>query len=396
MAQRWIMHADVDAFFAAVEQRDHPELRGKPVVVGGRVERGVVSAASYEARKYGIRSGMPIAQAKHLCPDGVFLCGDYRKYQQESERILGILQEYSPAVEPLSVDEAYLDVTGSERWKGSVVALAQEIKQRVRQERGLTLSIGIGSSKLIAKMATDFGKPDGLILVPPGCERAFLAPLPVGTLWGVGPHTEARLAAHGIHTVGQLAAYARDTLQRELGEWGVQLHLLANGEDKRLVEPVRTVKSVSNEATFPEDVTDVREIRRYLLALAEEVGTRLRSKRLQGRTVVLKLRYGDFTTITRQITLPKPTDATLVIYHQANALLAGCVSPGQPYRLVGVGVHELICEETWQLGLWQDREARLGQLDRVLDAIRAHFGERAILRAPLLSAPLAQVAGVFG
>lgn len=384
MAPRWVIHADLDAFFAAVEQRDNPELRGKPVMVGGAGGRGVVTAASYEARAFGVHAAMPGARARRLCPHGFFVRGSYRKYQAESACVMGILREYSPMVESISIDEAFLDATGLERWKGGPVATAKEIRGRVRKECGLTISIGIASSKLVAKMATNAGKPDGLVVVPQGEERAFLAPLPIGALWGVGPQIEGRLRAFGIRTVGQLAAYSRDALEREFGAWGVHAHHLANGRDSHAVSGRRTAKSVSNESTFPHTVYDVATLLDMVMALSEEVGRRLRAKRLTSRTVSLRLRSADFQTLSRQTTLVRPSDATDVIYTEAKRLLLGIRLNAGGYRLVGVGVHDTHPAAGGQLPLWQEPEDRLSRRDRAVDAIRGKFGMHAVVRAPLI------------
>ena len=387
MAPRWIIHADLDAFFAAVEQRDSPELRGKPVMVGGAGGRGVVTAASYEARQFGVHAAMPGARARRLCPHGVFVRGNFRKYQAESARVMRILRAYSPTVEAISIDEAFLDATGLERWKGGPVAVAHEIRARVRVECGLAISIGIANTKLVAKMATNTGKPDGLVVVPQGGERQFLAPLPIGDLWGVGPQTEARLRAYGIGTIGQLAAYSREALHRAFGAWGLYAHHLANGRDARRVTPGRSVKSVSNESTFPRTVYDAATLCRALLALAEDVGRRLRAKGRRGRTVSLKLRAADFTTLTRQTTLARPTDATDVIYTAAKSLLLKIRLNSQGYRLVGAGVHDLVPAKSGQLPLWTEPEDRLSRRDQAVDAIRHKFGKAAVVRGSLVAHP---------
>ena len=385
MAPRWIIHADLDAFFAAVEQRDNPALRGKPVMVGGAGGRGVVTAASYEARAYGVHAAMPGARARRLCPHGIFVRGSYRKYQAESARVMGILADYSPTVETLSIDEAFVDATGLERWKGGPVPVAREIRDRVQRECGLTISVGIASSKLVAKMATNTGKPDGLVVVPHGQEQAFLAPLPIGALWGVGPQMGERLHAYGIRTIGQLAAYSSDALERAFGQWGVQVHRLANGRDRRPVSPGRSIKSVSNESTFPHTVYDRITLLHKLMALAEEVGRRLRKQGQRGRTVALKLRAADFATQSRQATLVNATDATDVIYAAVKRLLMSVHPNAAGYRLVGVGVHDLAPAVGGQLPLWRETADRLSQRDQAVDAIRDKFGRHAMVRAPLVA-----------
>ena len=385
MAPRWIIHADLDAFFAAVEQRDNPALRGKPVMVGVAGGRGVVTAASYEARAFGVHAAMPGAQARRLCPQGIFVKGSYGKYQAESARVMAILRDFSPTVEALSIDEAFLDATGLERWKGGPVPAAREIRERVRDECGLTISVGIASSKYVAKMATNTGKPDGLVVVPQGEERAFLAPLPIGALWGVGPQMGERLRAYGILTIGQLAAYSCEALQRAFGAWGLYAHQLANGNDRRAVVTKRVIKSVSNESTFPHTVFERETLLHMLMALSEQVGKRLRSKGFRGRTIALKLRSANFATISRQTTLVRPTDATDVIYAEAKRLLMSIQLNADGYRLVGVGVHDLIPAKGGQLALWLEPEDRLSQRDRAVDTIREKFGMQAVMRAPLVT-----------
>ena len=384
MAPRWIIHADLDAFFAAVEQRDNPALRGKPVMVGGAGGRGVVTAASYEARAYGVHAAMPGARARRLCPHGVFVRGSYRKYQAESARVMAILKEFSPTVEALSIDEAFVDATGLERWKGGPVPAAKEIRERVRVECGLTISIGIASSKCVAKIATNTGKPDGLVLVPQGQEREFLAPLPIGALWGVGPQLGARLQVYGIRTIGHLAAYSPEALQRAFGAWGAYAHRLASGLDPRRVAPERTIKSVSNESTFPHTVYARETLQDMLMTLSEQVGKRLRAKGMRGRQIALRLRSADFDTLSRQMTLVSPTDATDVIYAEAKRLLQGIKLGAGGYRLIGVGVHDLLPVNEGQMALWMEPYDRLSRRDRAVDAIRGKFGTHALLRAPLI------------
>lgn len=395
MNPRWIIHADLDAFFAAVEQRDNPALRGKPVMVGGAGGRGVVTAASYEARAYGVHAAMPGARARRLCPQGIFVRGSYRKYQAESARVMGILSDYSPTVQSLSIDEAFLDASGLERWKGGPRPVAEEIRQRVRQECGLTISIGIASSKLVAKMATNTGKPDGLVLVPQGGEQAFLAPLPIGALYGVGPQMAGQLRAHGIRSVGHLAAYSPEALQRAFGVWGLQAHHWANGRDSRQVGPRRDVKSVSNESTFPHTVYAHETLLNMLMTLAEQVGKRLRAKGMRGRKVALRLRSADFATLSRQMTLSRPTDATDVIYTEAKQLLAGIKLTRGGYRLIGVGVHDLVPAGEGQLPLWPEPEERLSRRDHAIDAIRGKFGMRSLVRASLVDPAEPWVARAF-
>jgi DNA polymerase-4 len=337
-----ILHADLDAFFAAVEQRDRPELRGRPVLVGGAPEeRGVVAAASYEARRYGARSAMPMRTALRLCPPGtVRLPPRFDRYREVSRRVMTIFRARTPLVEPLSLDEAYLDLTEPLSRPGAPdpERAARALKAEVRTAVGLTVSIGVATSKSVAKIASDLRKPDGLVVVPPGTERAFLAPLPVGRLWGVGPKVEDRLRQAGVHTIGDLATLERRWLERQFGKWGGLLHDLANGIDHRPVTPERAIKSVGRETTFPHDVSDPAVLHATLRRLAEQVAERLHRHGLRGRTVTLKLRSYDFRTLTRQTSLSLPTDRAEEIAAVAERLLATELAPGGRYRLVGVTV----------------------------------------------------------
>lgn len=337
-----ILHADLDAFFAAVEQLDHPELRGRPVLVGGAPEeRGVVAAASYEARRYGARSAMPMRTALRLCPPGtVRLSPRFERYREVSRRVMAIFRARTPLVEPLSLDEAYLDLTEplAQSAGADPERMARVLKVEVRAAVGLTISIGVATSKSVAKIASDLRKPDGLVVVPPGAERAFLVPLPVGRLWGVGPKVENRLRQAGVHTIGDLAVLQRRWLERTFGKWGAVLHDLANGIDHRPVTPQRVVKSVGRETTFLYDVGDPAALRATIHRLAEQVAERLQRHGLRGRTVTLKLRSHDFRTLTRQASLPLPTDRADEIAAVAERLLAGELEPGSRYRLVGVSV----------------------------------------------------------
>lgn len=336
---RRIIHADLDAFFAAVEQLDRPELRGRPVVVGGPLEgRGVVAAASYEVRRFGVHSAMPMRTALRLCPQAVRVAPRFQRYAEVSRLVMGIFREFTPLVEQVSFDEAFLDV--SERPEPSE-QLARDLKQQVRERVGLTVSVGVASSKSVAKIASDFQKPDGLTLVPPGGEREFLAPLPVQRLWGVGPKTAQRLARDGITTIGDLAARSEQWAVRRYGQRGRELLNLARGIDDRPVVVERETKSVSSETTFPGDLEDPEELRIALRCQAERTAERLRRVGLRGKTVRLKLRLADFTTFTRQTTLSHPTDDIEVIFGEAARLLDREVSRGRRFRLLGVGVSSL-------------------------------------------------------
>ena len=334
-----ILHADLDAFYAAVEQRDDPRLRGKPVVVGGRAEgRGVVAAASYEARRYGIRSAMPMRTALQRCPQAVRVEPRFDRYGQVSRQVMAIFKEITPLVEPLSLDEAYLDVSEAVSGGQSPASIAAELKERVRSELGLTISVGVATSKSVAKIASDMDKPDGLTVVPPGSERGFLAPLTVDKLWGIGPKTAARLAQDGVRTIGDLASRPGDWLDGRFGKMGPQLRRLALGEDDSPVVVHRERKSVSAETTLARDTGDPEALLELVDRLSQRVARHLSGTGLRGRTVRVKLRLADFTTFTRQATLTEPEESAEVIYATAATLLRRELLPGRMFRLVGVGV----------------------------------------------------------
>jgi DNA polymerase-4 len=386
-----ILHVDLDAFFAAVEQRDRPELRGRPVIVGGDPRaRGVVSAASYEARAFGVRSAMPLRTAAALCPDGVFLPVDGAKYRRESRRVMEILGRFTPLLEQVSIDEAFLDVAGSEALFGSPEEIARKIKSAVRSEVGLTASVGVATTKLVAKVASDLRKPDGLVVVAPGGEAAFLAPLPIGRLWGVGEQTRATLAEQGVRTIGQLAELPVDVLVRRLGAHGAALHERALGIDPSPVTPEVAAKSVSHEHTFDVDTSDPEVIERTLLALSEGVASRLRAGHVRASTVAVKVRDSTFRTVTRQRTLPEPTDLADPIYRTALELARPEIR-GRRIRLLGVGAHGL--GEPAQLGLFATEDPRRRAAVEAQDAIRRKYGSRALTRARLVGDDLAEPGG---
>ena len=383
MIGRRILHADLDAFFASVEQRDQPGLQGKPVIVGGHLyERGVVSAASYEARSYGVRSGMPLGMAHHLCPRGIFLPADFTKYREVSEQVLQILRSFSPLVEPVSLDEAFLDVTGCELLFGDAVEMARSIRRRVREQCGLAISVGVASNKAVAKIACSLGKPEGLVVVPSGWEKAFLEPLPIGKLWGVGPKTEERLRRLRATTIGQFAAWPAEEAARLLGETGRWLHQLANGVDLRPVVPWTPPKSVGHEITFPQDVLDFLAVKKQLLGIADVVGSRLRAEGFRGRIITLKVRYPDFLTITRRKTLPIRTASSQAIYEAALELFQ--LDMGCSWRLVGIYVSGFDSSQGEQLPFSALSYLRVEAVERVVDDIRHRLGEHAIMRAALL------------
>jgi DNA polymerase-4 len=383
---RAIIHLDMDAFYAAVEVLDDPELQGKPVIVGGSKERGVVSSASYEARKFGVHSAQPIATAARLCPQGVFLPVRMWRYQEISQQIFKIFQRFSPLVEPLSLDEAFLDVTGSTRLFGTPEEIATKIKEQVVEETGLTVSAGVAPSKFVAKIASDMQKPDGLTIVPEGKVEEFLEPLPIEKLWGVGKATRKILAHLGVRTIGDLGLLSSKLLVRKLGKQGLHLYLLAKGVDEREVEPEREVKSVGHEDTYPIDISDLKEARKQLLSLATRVAKRLRGYGLVGKTVTLKVKYYDFVQITRSITLGEPTDDNRKIFQTCCDLLEKTEVGRRPVRLLGISLSQLSdSDETKQLALFAVEESdRRRRLNKALDTISEKFGDEAIVPGTLL------------
>jgi DNA polymerase-4 len=379
---RTVVHVDMDAFYASVEQRDRPALRGRPVIVGGRPgSRGVVAAASYEARRYGVHSAMPIARARRLCPDAVFLPADHDKYAAVSGRIMAVLGELTPLVETLSIDEAFLDVTASRALFGDGARIAAEIKRRVREAVDLTASVGVATSKFVAKVASDLGKPDGLVVVPPGGEAAFLAPLPVSRLWGVGRVGAAELEGLGIRTIGQLARMSPARLAARLGPAATLLCALARGEDDRPVEPWSPPKSMGAEETFARDVADPERLRRTLRAQAERVARELRAGGYAAATVTLKLRFADFTTLTRAHS-GEPVQDGLALYRRAAALLER-LPLRQPVRLIGLSASGLGSAGRGQLSLLDPAAPRRERLARALDRLAERFGDEAVRPASL-------------
>jgi len=352
-AARRILHCDMDCFYAAVHMRDDPSLAGKPVVIGGAAEsRGVVAAASYEARHFGIHSAMPSSRARRLCPQAIFIPPDFSRYRRESETIFAIYREITPLVETLSLDEAYLDVTDCLAPWGSATAIAREIRRRVREERGLTVSVGVGPNRLVAKIASDFDKPDGLTVVPPRKVQAFLDPLPVRRLHGVGPATEKALAEMRIATVAELRAAPAAALVERFGRYGKTLHEFARGVDERPIEPHRERKSLSTENTYAVDLSDADEIGAEVERMGHEVAATLARFALAACTVTLKLRYSDFTTLTRSRTLPYPVADGPTIALCARELLAKTDAGSRPVRLLGVGASNLMAGALAQLPLF--------------------------------------------
>ncbi len=370
---RCIFHIDLDAFFVSVEQSLRPELQGRPVVVGGRPDRrGVVASASYEARKFGIKAGMPLSRAYQLCPKAIFIEGNFPRYRDASEKFMTILAGYSPSLEPVGLDEAYMDITGCDS-HGTPCQLAERIRREIKTKLKLTASIGIASCKVVAKIASDIAKPDGVVEVAPGAEKEFLAPLPVNSLPGVGRKTEAVLKSLGITTIGQLAALPLPVLKARLGSSGVVLHNYANGIDTRRVELPGEAKSISRETTLARDTLDQPLLKALLRYLCEQVGAELRSQDGQARRVTLKLRYADFDTVTRSSTSPEATSSDDVIFSRAEVLLHKALSQRRELvHLIGVEVSALTYGK--QLRLFESSPRRLEYLDRAVDRIRKKYG----------------------
>ncbi len=379
-----ILHVDMDAFYASVEQRDRPELKGRPVIVGGTPEgRGVVSAASYEARRFGIHSAMPAATAVRLCPHGVFLRPRISHYAEVSRQIHEVFDRFTPLVEPLALDEAFLDVRGSVGLFGSPIEIARKIKDTIVRELGLVASVGVAPNKFLAKVASDLEKPDGFVVVEKGTEQDFLDPLPVGRLWGVGRVSGRAFEQLGIRTIGQLARMPQETLASRFGSVGEHLWQLAHGLDDRPVVPEHQAKSISHETTFERNVDDREILRAWLLDLTDQVSRRVRRHGIRGRTVQLKVRFADFRTITRSQSLPEPTDVTEELWKAAGRLFdLRLPTPLPPVRLLGMGVSglERSGEEQGLLFDGEERE-RQRRLDGVTDRIRERFGADSIGRA---------------
>jgi DNA polymerase-4 len=388
-----ILHVDLDAFYASVEQLADPALRGRPVIVGGLGARGVVAAASYEARTFGVHSAMPMARARRACPEGVFLAPRFDAYGEASTEVMTVLRAVTPLVEPLALDEAFLDVRGARKLRGTGREIAGQVRAEVLATTGLVASVGVATTKLLAKIASDMAKPDGLLVVEPGEELAFLHPLPVERLWGVGPATRARLERFGVRTVGDLAALPEATLVTALGRGhGTHLHALAWNRDERPVEPVRRVKSVGHEETFATDVTERATLQREVLRMSEKVASRLRRTECAARTVQLKVRYADFRTITRSRTLAEATDLAADIGLVAEDLLSKVDLSGG-IRLLGVTAQQLEAADAVQAALPFDspgepadpaRREQLGRVERSVDRVRERYGDAAVVPARLL------------
>jgi DNA polymerase IV len=386
-----ILHVDMDAFFVSVELLERPELRGRPVIVGGTGGRGVVAAASYEARRYGVHSAMPMSRARRLCPRAVVLPPRHERYAVVSAAVIEIFRSVTPLVEPLALDEAFLDVSGARRLLGRPAEIGRLIRERVREQQGITCSVGVASTKFVAKLASTRCKPDGLLVVPADGTVEFLHALPVAALWGVGERTEEQLRGLGLKTVGELARTPVQTLRRELGNAvGGHLHELAWGRDPRAVEPVTPDRSIGAEETFDQDIADPEVIRRELLRLAEKVGERLRASGNTARTVSVKLRRADFSTLTRSRTLREPTDLTRVIYITAVELYAAAGLERVRLRLVGVRVENLgpAGRTSRQLALGEP-ETGWQEAERAIDRVSRRFGRGAVRPATLMPDPRA-------
>jgi DNA polymerase-4 len=373
-----ILHLDMDAFFAAVEQRDHPELRGKPLLIGHDGPRGVVATASYEARPFGCHSAQPMAVAKRLCPQAIILPVRGERYRAVSARMFSILEEFSPLVEPLSIDEAFLDVTGTEGLFGPPEQVARKLRRRIAEDLQLTASVGVAPNKFLAKLASDMNKPDGLMIIRPEDIDRILLPLPVTKIWGVGKATAAGLEQWGIRTIGDLREKPIEWLEQHCGGEAQRFFNLARGIDVRTVTTDREAKSIGHEQTFEVDVGEAQEIRRVLLDQVEQVGQRLRRHGLLARGVSIKIRFGGFQTINRSATLRTPTDSTDELWQAADALFDKW--PFQPVRLIGMTA-ERLCGGEAQMALFADPEReRRRKLDSVADQINERFGKRAIRR----------------
>lgn len=376
----------MDAFFVSVELLERPELIGKPVAVGGRSARSVISSASYEARARGVHSAMSVLQAKQLCPELILLSSTMGKYSAMSRRIMAIFTEFTPLVEPLSVDEAFLDVTGAQRLLGSPREIAFKIHQRILDETGLPCSVGIASTKFVAKLASQRAKPNGVLEIAPEHTLEFLHPLPISAMWGVGRATEEKLRGRGIHTVGDLAEYPLDKLRRAVGEASAhKLHELSHGRDARSVRTDRVEKSISGEETFEHDLTDPTPLMRELLKLSQKVAARMRGKGYMARTVAIKVKFADFKVITRAHTLADPTDSSQRIYETAVMLFEQAKLAGKPVRLIGVRADQLVDAETVTDPLWGDEgDEAWRAIDKTADALRSKFGASAVKPARLI------------
>jgi len=403
LQDRTILHIDMDAFFASVEQRDRPELRGQPVIIGGLAERGVVSTCSYEARRYGVRSAMPTKEAQRLCPHGIYLVPDHSKYSAVSRQIFAIFARYTPLIEGLSLDEAFLDVTGSRRLFGDGITIATRIKREIQQELDLTASVGVSFNKFLAKLASDLDKPDGLVVLTRDNYLARIHPLPITRLWGVGKKSAEQLQRLGLHTIGDVAQMEVERMRSYLGSLADHIYLLAHGRDDRPVSPEREAKSIGQETTFVTDITDRLFLEATLLGQIESVARRLRQSGVEARTITLKLRYAPFRTITRSRTFDQPTALEPILYAAVKDLLRHCeIGDSHAVRLIGVagssfvpaGTRSAPVEQAEQLSLFgtpapaapaaKTTDPKLQDLARTVDQLKDKFGDQIVTRARLL------------
>ena len=393
--RRWIMHVDMDAFFASIEQLDHPEYKGHPVIVGGLSSRGVVATCSYEARKFGVHSAMPISRAKKLCPDGIYVYPRMDRYKEVSHQIFSIMKEFTPHIEPLSIDEAFLEVSGMSTMYSGPKALGRAIKDRVFEETGLIISAGLAPNKFLAKLASDLDKPDGLVVIPYGREKEILAPLPIKRIWGVGPRTEKILKTGGFHLMRHIQALSDESsLIPLVGNQARRIWELANGIDDRPVETDRKIQSIGAEETYEEDLTDGSAIELEFRYFANRLSKRLRKRNLLGHTVSIKVRYDDFTTVSRQKRLDTPSDHEHVFFETAlllwNKLMQDKTSgltfmdPPGPIRLLGLTVSGLDEEVPMQDSLFESpKNETENKLAGVLDSLESKFGETAVMSGAL-------------
>lgn len=374
--RRWIMHVDMDAFFASIEQREHPEWKGQPVIVGGLSGRGVVSTASYEARRYGVHSAMPMSRARALCPEGIFVKPHFELYKKTSDEIHQIMLHYAAAIEPISLDEAFMDITGMGKQYPTLGAIGRAIKAEIFKKTRLVASAGIAPNKFLAKMASDMDKPDGLTIIPYGREKEILAPLPIRRLWGVGAATERRLTEAGFRTIGDIQRAAPGAVEMAVGSQAALLRTLADGIDDRPVRPVREVKSIGDEETYEHDLTDTAEIRRRIAIHSDVVARRLRKKHLAARTVSLKVRFSSFLTVMRSLSFEEATNLQEDIEEAALRLLER-IPRTEAVRLTGVTCSNL-SPEIDSPSLFPDRRTALRKAARAVDAIQEKYGETAI------------------
>lgn len=383
--RRWIMHVDMDAFFASIEQREHPEWKGKPVIVGGLSGRGVVSTASYEARRYGVHSAMPMSRARALCPEGIFVKPHFELYKKTSDEIHQIMLHYAAAIEPISLDEAFMDITGMGKQYPTLGAIGRAIKAEIFEKTRLVASAGIAPNKFLAKMASDMDKPDGLTIIPYGREKEILAPLPIRRLWGVGAATERRLTEAGFRTIGDIQRASPGAVEMAVGSQAALLRALADGIDDRPVRPVREVKSIGDEETYEHDLTDMAEIRRRIAIHSDVVARRLRKKHLAARTVSLKVRFSSFLTVMRSLSFEEATNLQEDIEEAALRLLER-IPRTEAVRLTGVTCSNL-SPEIDSPSLFPDRRTALRKAARTVDAIQEKYGETAIRKGFYLEEP---------